>query len=65
MQGIPAQEALDKFRESTKNKLESNDTTYLVATLRDTHTIKDAGGNYNQGNMVSVKELNKELWEPM
>ena len=61
---IPAQEALNQYRERIRRKLDRCQTRYVLATSRDTHKLKGANGDYTPANEQSVKALNKELREP-
>ena len=61
---IPAKEALDKYRESTKRKLERSGKPYILARSRDTQIMRGAQGDSTPANDQSIQSLNKELREP-
>ena len=63
-QKIPAQEALAKFRESIKRRLNIARKQYVVSQSRDTQKVKGASGEYTAANEMSRKALDKDLREP-
>ena len=61
---IPAQEALNNFHESIIKKLDNEGISYVKAISWDTQKVKSASADYNRANKISIKALNKDLWEP-
>ena len=61
---IPAKEALDKYRESIKRKLDRSGKPYILANSRDTQIMRGANGDFTPANEQSIRALNKELREP-
>ena len=60
---IPAQEALAKFCESIKRRLNIARKQCVVSQSRDTQKVKGASGEYTAANEMSRKALDKDLRE--
>ena len=61
---LPAQEALDDYRESIRLQLTNEGTLFQIATSIDTQKIKGSSADYSPANEQSINALNKELKEP-
>ena len=61
----PAQEALNKYRESIKQQLNNDGIIYRTVIARDTQRNLSTNAEYGPASIQSIKSLNKDLKEPL
>ena len=61
---MPAQEALDKYKESVKRQLQNDSIPFRIALSIDKQRTRTTNAEYGTASIQTIKALNKHLKEP-